>query len=54
VIIANWPIIDILNEFGDHRGLTVAQVALAGLLVQKPLVAPVPGTTKMAYLQENI
>ncbi len=53
-IIANWPIIDILKEFGDHRGLTVAQVALAWLLANKPFIVPVPGTTKLAHLQENM
>jgi len=53
-IIANWPIIDILKEFGDHRGLTVAQVALAWLLAQRPFVVPIPGTTKLAHLQENM
>jgi aryl-alcohol dehydrogenase-like predicted oxidoreductase len=54
IIIANWPVIDILKEFGDYRGLTVAQVALACLLAQKPFIVPVPGTTKLAHLQENM
>lgn len=53
-IIANWPLIDILKEFGDQRGLTVAQVALAWLLAQKPFIVPIPGTTKLAHLQENM
>lgn len=53
-IIANWPLIDILKEFGDHRGLTVAQVALTWLLAQKPFIVPIPGTTKLAHLQENM
>lgn len=53
-IIANWPLIDILKEFGDHRGLTVGQVALAWLLAQKPFIVPIPGTTKLAHLQENM
>lgn len=53
-IIANWPLIDVLKEFGDHRGLTVAQVALAWLLAQKPFIVPIPGTTKLAHLQENM
>lgn len=53
-VIANWPIIDILKEFGDQRGLTVAQVALAWLLAQKPFIVPIPGTTKLAHLQENM
>jgi aryl-alcohol dehydrogenase-like predicted oxidoreductase len=53
-IIANWGIIDVLKEFGDHRGLTVAQVALAWLLANKSFIVPVPGTTKLAHLQENM
>lgn len=53
-IIANWTLIDILKEFGDHRGLTVAQVALAWLLAQKPFIVPIPGTTKLAHLHENL
>ena len=53
-IIANWGIIDTLKTFGDQRGLTVAQVALAWLLAQKPFIVPIPGTTKLAHLQENM
>lgn len=53
-VIANWKIIDILIEFGNKRGLTVAQVSLAWLLVQKPWIVPIPGTTKLAHLQENL
>ncbi|MNY10679.1 putative oxidoreductase YdbC [compost metagenome] len=53
-VIANWKLIDLLKEFGDHRGLTVAQVALAWLLAQKPFIVPIPGTTKWAHLQENL
>lgn len=53
-IIANWPLIEVLKEFGDHRGLTVAQVALAWLLAQKTFIVPIPGTTKLAHLQENM
>jgi aryl-alcohol dehydrogenase-like predicted oxidoreductase len=53
-VIANWPLIDTLKEFGDQRGLTTAQVALAWLMAQKPFIVPIPGTTKKAHLQENI
>ncbi|WP_313515106.1 aldo/keto reductase [Sphingobacterium sp.] len=53
-IIANWPLIDVLKDFGDHRGLTVAQVALAWILAQKPFIVPIPGTTKLAHLKENL
>ncbi len=51
---ANWVIIDVLTEFGNHRGYTAAQVALAFLLAQKPWIVPIPGTTKPAHLQENL
>jgi len=52
-IIANWTLIDALKDFGDLRGLTVAQVALAWLLAQKPFIVPIPGTTKLAHMKEN-
>lgn len=51
---ANWALIDILYEFGNPRGLSPAQVALAWLLAQKPWIVPIPGTTKASHLQENI
>jgi aryl-alcohol dehydrogenase-like predicted oxidoreductase len=53
-IIANWAIIDVLVEFGNQRGFTAAQVSLAWLMAQKPWVVPIPGTTKLSHLQENI
>lgn len=53
-VIANWPLIDALKAFGDQRGLTAAQVALAWLLAQKPFIVPIPGTTKLAHLKENM
>ena len=51
---ANWVMIDVLTEFGNQRGFTATQVALAWLLAQKPWVVPIPGTTKPAHLQENL
>lgn len=51
---ANWVMIDLLTEFGNQRGLTAAQVSLAWLLAQKPWIVPIPGTTKLAHLQENL
>ena len=51
---ANWLMIEALSEFGNPRGLTPAQVALAWLLAQKPWIVPIPGTTKLAHLQENL
>lgn len=53
-ISANWVLIETLADFGNARGLTVAQVALAWLLAQKPWIVPIPGTTKLAHLQENM
>lgn len=46
--------IDTLVAFGNPRGLTPAQVGLAWLLAQKPWIVPIPGTTKLAHMQENI
>jgi aryl-alcohol dehydrogenase-like predicted oxidoreductase len=46
--------IDALYEFGNPRGLTPAQVALAWLLARKPWMVPIPGTTKGAHLEENL
>lgn len=53
-IIGNWGIIEVLTEFGNQRGFTAAQVALAWLLAQKPWIIPIPGTTKQAHLIENL
>ncbi|MGC4051420.1 MAG: aldo/keto reductase [Paludibaculum sp.] len=53
-VVANWKFIDVLIEFGNKRGLTPAQVALAWLSAQKPFIVPIPGTTKLAHLQENL
>lgn len=52
-ILANWPLMELLKDFGDQRGLTVAQVALAWLSAQKPFIVSIPGTTKLAHLREN-
>jgi aryl-alcohol dehydrogenase-like predicted oxidoreductase len=51
---ANWIMVETLASFGNQRGLTAAQVALAWLLAQKPWIVPIPGTTKLAHLQENL
>lgn len=53
-IVANWAVIDVLSEFGNQKGYTVAQLALAWLMAQKPWIVPIPGTTKLAHLQENL
>ncbi len=51
---ANMVIVDAINEFGRPRGLTSAQVSLIWLLAQKPWIVPIPGTTKLEHLKENL
>lgn len=50
----NWPLVEFLINFGHQRGLTPSQVALSWLLAQKPWIVPIPGTTKLAHLNENM
>lgn len=50
----NRPIVEVLIDFGHPRGLTPSQVALAFLLAKKPWIVPIPGTTKLAHLHENL
>lgn len=51
---ANTRIVNILQDFGRSRGMTSAQVALAWLLQKSPDLAPIPGTTKISHLEENL
>jgi aryl-alcohol dehydrogenase-like predicted oxidoreductase len=51
---ANRPVVDLLEKIGDLKGATPAQIALAWLLAQKPWIVPIPGTTKLNRLEENI
>jgi aryl-alcohol dehydrogenase-like predicted oxidoreductase len=51
---ANTAIVEALSRFGRARGATAAQVALAWLLARKPWIVPIPGTTKLARLDENL
>ncbi len=51
---ANQVLIDILSTVGRTKGATPAQIALAWLLAQKPWIVPIPGTTKLSRLEENI
>jgi aryl-alcohol dehydrogenase-like predicted oxidoreductase len=51
---ANRPVVDLLAEIGVRKRATPAQVALAWLLAQKPWIVPIPGTTKLGRLDENI
>jgi aryl-alcohol dehydrogenase-like predicted oxidoreductase len=51
---ANQALIDLLAKIAERRKATPAQIALAWLLAQKPWIVPIPGTTKLASLEENI
>lgn len=51
---ANAVLVDLLKTVGKRKGATPAQIALAWLLAQKPWIVPIPGTTKLAHLKENI
>jgi aryl-alcohol dehydrogenase-like predicted oxidoreductase len=50
----NQALIDLLGEIAKRKNATPAQIALAWLLAQKPWIAPIPGTTKLNRLEENI
>ena len=50
---ANQAVVKLLAEIGTRKGATPAQVALAWLLAQQPWIVPIPGTTKLARLDEN-
>ena len=51
---ANQAFVDLLAKFAQQKKATPAQIALAWLLAQKPWIAPIPGTTKLHRLEENI
>jgi aryl-alcohol dehydrogenase-like predicted oxidoreductase len=51
---ANQALVDLLGEVAKQKDATPAQIALAWLLAQKPWIVPIPGTTKLARLEENI
>jgi aryl-alcohol dehydrogenase-like predicted oxidoreductase len=51
---ANQALVDLLEEIGKHKNATPGQIALAWLLAQKPWIVPIPGTTKLHRLEENI
>jgi aryl-alcohol dehydrogenase-like predicted oxidoreductase len=50
---ANQALVDLLGKIAERKNATPAQIALAWLLAQKPWIAPIPGTTKLARLEEN-
>jgi aryl-alcohol dehydrogenase-like predicted oxidoreductase len=51
---ANQALVDLLGKIGKRKKATPAQIALAWLLAQKPWIVPIPGTTKLHRLEENI
>ena len=50
----NQALVDLLKQIADRKMATPAQIALAWLLAQKPWIAPIPGTTKLHRLEENL
>ena len=51
---ANQRFVDLLQEIAKSKGATPAQLALAWLLAQRPWIVPIPGTTKVSRLEENL
>lgn len=50
----NQAFVDLLRQVADQKGATPAQIALAWLLAQRPYIVPIPGTTKLHRLEENL
>lgn len=51
---SNLMYVEMLNRFGRSKGVTGAQVALAWMLAKKDWIVPIPGTTKLSHLEENL
>jgi len=51
---ANQTVVNLIEKFAAHKNATPAQIALAWLLAQKPWIIPIPGTTKITRLEENL
>jgi aryl-alcohol dehydrogenase-like predicted oxidoreductase len=51
---ANLALVDLLGDIAAHKRVTRAQIALAWLIAQKPWIVPIPGTTKVHRLEENV
>ena len=51
---ANQSLVELIGKFAEQKGATPAQIALAWVLAQKPWIVPIPGTTKLHRLEENI
>ncbi|EBT9749912.1 aldo/keto reductase [Salmonella enterica] len=50
----NKPVLDLLNLWAQRKNATPAQISLTWLLAQKPWIVPIPGTTQIAHLDENL
>ena len=50
----NLALVDLVKRWGERKRATPAQIALAWLLAQKPWIVPIPGTTQMAHMVENV
>jgi aryl-alcohol dehydrogenase-like predicted oxidoreductase len=51
---ANQKLVDVIGKFATQKQVTPAQIALSWVLAQKPWIVPIPGTTKLGRLDENI
>ena len=51
---ANQALVDVIVHFAEQRNATPAQIALAWLLAKQPWIVPIPGTTKLSRLEENL
>jgi aryl-alcohol dehydrogenase-like predicted oxidoreductase len=51
---ANQALVDVVTKFAQQKKATPAQIALAWLLAKKPWVVPIPGTTKLSRLEDNL
>ena len=51
---ANLALVDVIRKFAEEKKATPAQIALAWLLAKKPWIVPIPGTTKLSRLEENL
>ena len=51
---ANMPVLELVRDWARRKGVTPAQFSLAWLLAQKPWIVPIPGTTKLNHLEQNL
>jgi len=53
-IAANMPMVDLIKRFAEKKNATPAQISLAWLLAQEPFIVPIPGTSNIDHLNENL